>query len=455
MMKNSIWILLLIFGFLACNDDDVVFEPVTEGLEIKFTPVAGGAMMHYSLPNDRNIFAMNVRYKDWQGVDMLKVSDYGSDSLLLDGFTGEMQVVASVSFVNHRNEESARREYTFSTLASAPWAFFEDIKVGSTWNGFQVIYQTPNVTTGMAHVFYLGENPLTHQPDTIPVSSFPIRQGGDTLKFEMDRKLEKYTVVVRTEDFRGYRVKQEIYPDIDAFLTEQWTVTADDFNTDKINVVDNDKAKTGVKYLFDGDLKGRDRMEFFLAATGPTYQTTGHEVYGTFLAGPNAFEKPMVLDLREQKTPAWLRLYGLIPTQSKHAQGIAALGSIWAGWYDNKLPCKLSVYGNNTTADPEAEGWVYLGGLNQDPKAETASDKWSYPQIAPTTGGIGLPKTWAEFNDADPMYVDVLFPVEDNTYRYLKIIVHGTFDTRLSPATTPNTSQYITLHELEVFVKKN
>ena len=78
-MKNSIWILLLIFGFLACNDDDVVFNPVTEGLEIKFEPVAGGAMMRYSLPNDRSIFAMNVRYKNWQGNDVLKVGDYGSE----------------------------------------------------------------------------------------------------------------------------------------------------------------------------------------------------------------------------------------------------------------------------------------------------------------------------------------------------------------------------------------
>lgn len=218
-MKNSIWILLLILGFLACNDDDVVFEPVTEGLEIRFVPVAGGAMMYYSLPNDRNIFAMNVRYKNWQGGDVLKVGDYGSDSLLLDGFTEKKEaIVAQVSFVNHRNEESAKQEFSFSTLNSAPWAFFEDLEVSSTWNGFQVAYQTPGVATGMAHVFYLGENPLTHQPDTIPVSSFPILQGGDTIQFEMDRKLEKYTVVVRTEDFQGYRVKQEIYPGIDAFL---------------------------------------------------------------------------------------------------------------------------------------------------------------------------------------------------------------------------------------------
>ena len=63
MMKNTIFLLLVIFGLFACEDDDSVFEPLTEGLEIKFTPVAGGAMMHYRLPNNSDIFAMNIRYK--------------------------------------------------------------------------------------------------------------------------------------------------------------------------------------------------------------------------------------------------------------------------------------------------------------------------------------------------------------------------------------------------------
>ena len=37
MMKNTIFLLLVIFGLFACEDDDSVFEPSTEGLEIKFT----------------------------------------------------------------------------------------------------------------------------------------------------------------------------------------------------------------------------------------------------------------------------------------------------------------------------------------------------------------------------------------------------------------------------------
>ena len=35
MMKNTIFLLLVIFGLFACEDDESVFEPSTEGLEIK------------------------------------------------------------------------------------------------------------------------------------------------------------------------------------------------------------------------------------------------------------------------------------------------------------------------------------------------------------------------------------------------------------------------------------
>lgn len=161
-MKKYKWIVFfLLIGFFACNDENTLFTASTEGLELKFTPVAGGSMMHYTLPNNRNIFAMNIRYKDSQGQEVLKSCGYSGDSLLLDGFTRAQEVHAHISFVNQQNEESEPMEYQFKTLDSAPWAFFNDMKVNSSWNGFQVIYKSPSVVTGMAHVFYLGINPMT------------------------------------------------------------------------------------------------------------------------------------------------------------------------------------------------------------------------------------------------------------------------------------------------------
>ena len=444
-MKKHKWILFfLLLGFVSCNDDNVIFETSTEGLELKFMPVAGGAMMHYTLPNNRDIFAMNIRYLDAQGNKVLKACGYSGDSLLLDGFTRAQEASASITFVNQNNVESEPLEYKFNTLDSAPWAFFNDIEVYSSWNGFRVIYKSPSVVTGMAHVFYLGTNPVTNQQDTILIKSFPIVRAGDTLNFVVQQERAKNTVVIRTEDFQGYRVRQEIYPDIDAYQTEKWPMTADDF---KGPSVENEKAKTGVKYLFDGELKGEERL--IASASQNLISQPCTEVYATYLAGPQAYGKPIILDMREQKIPAWIRMYCLYPLRAINATPGFALGEVWLGSYEDKVPCKVVVYGNNESPDPNSGKWEYLGKLHQDSLA-TGKNKWSNL----TSQLEFAPQDVNELAQKDPVYVDVVFPARAQTYRYLKIIVNDTFKGR-NPEIDRNKEKYFTLHELEVYVKKN
>lgn len=449
MMKNTIFLLLVIFGLFACEDDDSVFEPSTEGLEIKFTPVAGGAMMHYRLPNNSDIFAMNIRYKDWQGFDILKACGYSGDSVLLDGFTRNQEgIKARISFVNQNNEESEAMEYEFSTLDSAPWSFFDDLMVRSSWNGFQVIYKSPSVVTGMVHVFYLGTNPLTQKEDTILMSSFPITQQGDTVNFIQKQERASNTVIVRTEDFHGFRVRQEIYPDIDAFRAEQWPMSASDFNDFGLSR-ESAKAKTGVEYLFDGELKGLERL--IASAYEDKDSRQGTEIYGAYLAGPYSYEKPIILDLREPKTPAWIRIYCLYPMHANHAVGLATWGNVWIGSYEDKVPCKMSVYGNSASSDLDDEGWVYLGQLNQDPKREAVTKRWSRL----TTDLMLAPKDVNDLETKDPIYVDIQLPPVNDKYRYLKVLVHDTFDTSKEDGINRNLQEYFTLQELEVYVKKD
>ena len=87
-------------------------------------------------------------------------------------------------------------------------------------------------------------------------------------------------------------------------------MSANDFNDFGMSR-ESAKAKTGVEYLFDGDLKGVERL--IASAYEDKDARTGTEVYGAYLAGPYAYEKPMVLDLKEEKIPAWIRIYCLYP----------------------------------------------------------------------------------------------------------------------------------------------
>ena len=108
----------------------------------------------------------------------------------------------------------------------------------------------------MVHVMYLGINPITQKSDTILLKSFPITLSGDTLKFVLQQKLDKATVVLRTEDYRGYRVKQKIWKDVDIYSVEELQLTEMNFIDKDGCSVENEKEKIGVKYLFDGDTKG-------------------------------------------------------------------------------------------------------------------------------------------------------------------------------------------------------
>ena len=448
-MEKYKWILLfLLVSLFACNDDDNAgFELSMEELKVSFEPVAGGAMMKYTLPDNDEVFGMNVRYKDFRGEPVLKSCGYGGDSLLLDGFVQECKgIKASLTLVNRSKEESEPREITFDTKDSAPWAFFngDNLEVSPSWNGFRIVYKPSEIATGMAHVFYLGINPKTQKEDTILLQSFPILASGDTMSFTVQQEKLENTVIVRTEDFRGYRVKQQIYPKVDAFRTEKWKMTVDDctFPVGMFAITD-DKALVGPQYLFDGELKGKERM----IGLG-SFEAGGRNAvvqYGAFVAGPNAFNRGIILDLREEKTPAWVRMYCLYPIKATHpASNEQALARVWLGSYVDKLPCKVRVSGSN-----DGINWVQLGALNQNPSAETMKEWWAYK----TTQTALQVMTMEALEAADPIYVDIELPPSENTYRYLQFIVDDTFDsTRIGINT--NTQNYFTLQELEVYVKK-
>ena len=82
------------------------------------------------------------------------------------------------------------------------------------WGGFNVTYSAPETVDGTIHVFYVGVNPLTQQPDSILMGSYPITQGGDTLNFVPQQDMDSFEVVVRTDDYDGHRVKLEVFSNI-------------------------------------------------------------------------------------------------------------------------------------------------------------------------------------------------------------------------------------------------
>ena len=248
MIKRILFFFLVIAGIVSCKDDDNIgFDVPVEFPSISFKPVPGGAVMHYVLPDNLDIFGVRARYTNAFGEQLVKDGSYLTDTLLLGGFTeARTAEPVQLSFFNSEMQESAPIEMTFDTEAAAAVALFDSLTVNPFWGGFNVTYKTPKTVDGTIHVFYIGTNPATQQLDSILMGSYPIAEGGDTLNFEISQKVDVLNVVVRTDDYEGHRVKMGIYEDIPSLMMDTLAPTDFDFHSHPIFSTGIKKAKASV-----------------------------------------------------------------------------------------------------------------------------------------------------------------------------------------------------------------
>lgn len=437
-MKGIITIFFVLFVFCNCQDDETSFGVTMPKEKLSFKPAPGGAMMHYKLPDDDNILAIRVRYQNALGEEVIRTGSYASDSLHLVGFNEARKgVEAKVTLCDRSGKESEPVIVTFDTGDSGPVIFFKNVSVDPDWDGFSVSYNMPANANGLAHVFYVGENPITHEPDTILMKTFAFKEGHDIHRIRTQQKAPTHSVVIRTEDFRGYIVKQQVWKDIPAYETEKVSGETMEF-LDPYNLsYEDDVAKLGKQYLFDGNIKGK-------------YGISLQEHY-TFLTKENAIGKPFIIDMKDKKLLATLRIYCMLyfadlPKPSENEYGV-----IWDFSYISKLPCELTCYVSNDKDDDNS--WKEVGYFNQDSDVTQDTDPADcWGKRCPLVAAYRL-SSELEFNMAEPAYLSIDFPADEPEYRYLKIVVNKTFkDWRTLKKCE---GEYVTFHELEVYVKKD
>ncbi|MDE7073972.1 MAG: DUF4959 domain-containing protein [Odoribacter sp.] len=429
-MKYIYRFLFLLFGIAACSDDDQGgFKTMMSEKDITFKPIAGGAVMYYKLPAGLDIYTIQVKYTDAFGNDIRREASYLCDSIVLDGFTeARRQVPAFISLLNLEGQASAALEVAFETADAVPVAFFAEAEVIPAWDGFQLTYKPQEKATGYAHVFYVGINPHTQKQDTLLLKTFPITKEGDTHTFTLQQKSNTNTVVVRTEDFRGNRVKQQVWKNVEAYKMEQMNPSDFEFLDPLGMSMEDENYAVGIKYLFDGDKKG----ERCLGVSG--------DLYYTFLSKPGAVGKHWIVDLQEEKVPASVRLYGMFRVGNR--------GWIWGNKYANKVPNEMTIYGSNDKDDDAS--WEKIGYFHQFPEANTEEDNWAYwcDQYLNGMGAVEL----HHLEGKAPNCMNVDIKASPNRYRYLKLEVNSVFKNMGWGDTNP--SQYVTFHELEVYVKQ-
>ncbi len=452
--------MILVFT-TACSDNDTerVFVDLPENA-FTFTPTMGGAVLHYRLPDNPDIVAINVRYKDAYGKDILRAGSNLSDSVVLVGFNeAQKNIPAQVSFLLYNDKESQPIDVKFDTNDSAPISFINNASVKSGWNGFSLTIDNPAGTTGMGHVFYLGTNPQNNEPDTVLISSFPLTEGSDTITYVLQQERGANTIIVRAEDYRGYIVKERAWKGINAYNTTR--LDPENFEIFYSNSVEKPVEKIGLQYLTDGDTKGTS-----------WFQEENLYKYYTFLSdlnGAGEDSEPMYIDLKKPRLTSEVRFYayleigydkGTYLPDWEDYRGQTTVGGYWKGVYFNKLPSSVTIYGckeDNGNHDWDAKKWEKIGSFEQNPALDV-SLRWTYHcNSSPGNGSAYRYRTLAKMEAATPIYKAVNFVAEDQGegYRYLKIKFNEVFQLDYEYPFASNIRQkYLTFHELEVYTNK-
>jgi len=422
--------------------------------------------MKYYVKNSE-VYGVRVRYRDAWDELRTREGSYLGDSLLLTGFTEAQQSVpAQISFFDRSMVESETIDATFDTENSATVALFDSLKVQEFWGGFSVTYTAPEIVSGMVHVFYLGTNPQTGKLDSILMSSTPIKEGGDTLNFEMSQVMETTDVIVRTDDFDGKRVKLQVYENLPCLSMDSLKYEEDFRFEFGGTTVTNSEYGLGLEYLFDGDKNGIGYRRNKLA--GNKY------IYNTYVVGPNAFydkesgnNNRFILDLQQDRVPAAVYIYAFLNYQTswpRSGSDVAVaypdlLADIWNGYYLAHLPAKAKLYGTND--DPrtvDLSSCVLLSELDEDPESYAEDDAW-IGRTDSYTYTSGWREDWTQGDEkdavaADPGGLRMLCNYEaGRKFRYLILVVTDTYNVPNWYEPDKNAREYITFNELEVYIK--
>ena len=418
----------------ACNDDKDMFDVPVPAETISFKPVSGGAVMRYALPDNTGICAVKVCYRNERNEEVTILGTAYADSVVLTGFDAPHQnVPVRISVTDNNNVESEAIERTFNTLASCPYAFVDSVKVENSWNGFNIVSSYTGEVTGIVDVFRVGINPFSKKMDTLYIQNFTITAGEMKKFLTFDADAEESTIVLKTGDGKGNHVRTAVFPGVRQHATQQYPrqkliVTDPEEKSYEYEGTVEDSpfmaTNFGIKYLTDGDLKGKIRKE------------KGSRFYCTYVTKAEGNGSFVQVELEEAQVIAAIRLYGVLrdPDMSMSA------GVLFSGNYIDRLPCKVRV-----DASSDGEQWETVASFEQ--QKDGNGECWG------RHSALGWDSTPETYDLMDPCYAEIVAEICDTKYKYLRVYSLDHFTTWTHSGN--NTADYISYHELEVYVPKN
>ena len=147
MKWNLIFLLALVFA--SCSEQDVN-DPLNDDLplsgqvsDIKVENLPGKAKISYVLPKDQDLLYVKADYFLESGKKMSVKSSYYKNSVLLEGFSGNMDVDVSITTVNRSEKESEPVTVTVSPEPAPIFDVFETLGIEPAFGGVYVSAENP------------------------------------------------------------------------------------------------------------------------------------------------------------------------------------------------------------------------------------------------------------------------------------------------------------------------
>lgn len=143
-----IFLILLLFMqlFYSCNIDKVestgIPLPITD---YEITPIHGGAVVTYSVPNDPNVLCVTAEYTR-NGEKYIERSSYHNNSLTIEGFRTTDPVSVTLYTENSQGERSESIEIEFTPLKALVDITKESLNFTTTFGGIILSWENLSKT---------------------------------------------------------------------------------------------------------------------------------------------------------------------------------------------------------------------------------------------------------------------------------------------------------------------
>lgn len=146
MKKYLYFILFFVIGIWACSED--THKPITKDdvapgqvSDVTVKNLPGGALLQYSIPDDRDLLYVKADYKLSNGKAMSVKASVYSDSLKLVGFGDTSEYKVSLTCVDRSENESEVTEVIIKPLKAPIEHIFESLNMRATFGGINLLWE--------------------------------------------------------------------------------------------------------------------------------------------------------------------------------------------------------------------------------------------------------------------------------------------------------------------------